>query len=81
MTKVATLVAVLALAACPMQESGGSTMPGGARVTMPDLIGKTVEAVRAAGFKHETGSQSGMDSKDALILHTNKTLSIAPPPD
>lgn len=29
----------------------------------------------------ERGGQSGMDSKDALILQTNKTLSIAPPPD
>lgn len=201
MTKLATLVAVLALAGCPMQKSGGSTMVGGpggggggsnptvsgdAMVTMPDLMGKNelqaVEAVRAAGFKHEAerspiacngpeqpvgtvdcqdpepgkvvqaytlvkinvkegsrltgfflrehfdklkgmpieqakaqakkdghrgeirvkeedrfidgckentvcsasaenGSQSGMDSKDPLLLLTNKTLSIAPPPD
>lgn len=29
----------------------------------------------------ERGGQSGMDSKDPLLLHTNKTLSIAPPPD
>jgi len=202
MMKLATLVAILALAACPMQKSGSSTMPGGpggpiggggnpsvsgdAMITMPDLNGKTREEaiamVQAAGFKHEAevqpiacngpeqevgkvdcqdpapgkvvkaytlvrfnvkegsrltgmflrrhfeslkgmpveqakaqakkdghageirvkeesefvegckektvcsasderGGQSGMDSKDALILHTNKTLSIAPPPD
>ncbi len=205
MAKLAALVAVLALAACPLQKSGSSTMPGGsggaptgggggetanvspdAMITMPDLNGKTrdeaMASVRAAGFKHEAevspiacngpeqevgkvdcqdpdpgksvkaytlvrfnvkegsrltgmflrrhfdalkgmpieaakaqakkdghageirvkelddfrngckdktvceatderGGQSGMNSKDALILHTNKTLSIAPPPD
>lgn len=205
MSKLLGIAALLALAACPMQKSGGSTMAGGpggstspsgggggdhvgsdAVITMPDLMGKTreeaVALVRAAGFKHEAetkpiacngpeqevgkvdcqdpepgksvraytivvfnvkegsrltgmflrrhfdslkgmpveaakaqakrdghsgeirvkevsefiagckektvcnatderGGQSGMDSKDALILHTNKTLSIAPPPD
>ena len=81
MTRLAALGALLgllALAACPMQQSGGSTMVGGpggstggggdnanvspnAMITMPDLNGRTrdeaIAMVRAAGFKHEAEVQ------------------------
>lgn len=199
MTRLAALGALLALAACPMQTSGSSTMPGpssgggsvgrgaDAVITTPNLTGMTqdeaIAAVRAAGFRqpaetkpiackgpeqeagkvdcqdpeagksvkayslvvfnvkegnrlaasnvlradfekmqgmsveqakayankightgelqekeltdfmtgckdgtvckaaHAFGSQSGMSKTDVLVLWTNKTLSIAPPPD
>lgn len=204
MSRLTAVGAVLALAACPMQKPGGSTMPAGsggptggggdassvssdATITMPDLTGMThdeaIAVVRAAGFRqpaehkripcygqaqevgrvdcqdpepgksvkayslvvfnvkegnrlaagnvlrddfakmrgmaveqakayaksightgelqvkeldefmtgckdgtvctaaHPSGSQSGMSKTDVLVLWTNKTLSIAPPPD
>lgn len=75
MTRLAMLVAVLALAACPLQKSSTTTLGGpssggdpsstgggasgdpNAMVTMPDLTGKTrdeaLALVKAAGFRNE----------------------------
>ena len=83
MIKLTSLIAILALAGCPLQKSGGTTTLGGpgggtssggggggggdqanspdGMITMPNLVGKTrdeaMAMVKAAGFKHEAEVQ------------------------